>query len=188
MNKLMIILALSFLSFIAQASYCTQKNFTTGDDVHNQVASGHNKVIKSLNPLIDAYNQEEFAHRTYSKEQLLDAMINSKGSVVTSFNLHHATIKAQLAELKRLKDQLANTAKRAPTAVGVWKKLANYCQNEDEEENARLAYKNQVAAEGLKKRVDSNLDKIERMIDAYQSELEYLAEVKSLYQRHLDCQ
>lgn len=190
MKKLIaiVIFTLTLLPLSLFAEYCTQKNFNTGDEVYNQAATSHNKVIKTLNPLIDAYNQEEFAHRTYSKEQLLDAMVNSSGSVVTSFNLHQATIKAQLAELKRMKEQISYSAKRAPTAISLWEKLAKYCRDEAERDNARMADKNAVAAEGLNQRIDQNVKKIERMIDAYQSESDYLTAVKALYQRHLDCQ
>lgn len=171
----------------AYAHYCTQKNFDTGDMVHNQSVASYQRAIDILNPLVEQYNQEEFIHRKLSFERILNVLIESDGSLTESMKLHIATLKAQIADAKKAQISFDSAKKRIPTAFGIWDKIAASCYDIDESENARKAKANAKKGRDFLTKIESAESKYEFILDAYQKEVDFLTKALKGYQSVVNC-
>ncbi|MCW8331729.1 hypothetical protein MD588_23290 [Photobacterium sp. SDRW27] len=173
MKKLFLLILLFLItSQSAQAAYCTDRNWDKALELLSKYRGRYDDNVDRYNERIKPYNEFEFV-----SGRIYTTVINDLDFYdLLKDNGQKAAIEAE--KFNSLKKQVKVTIKGLKNARDVWKKLADYCYDEDFYEDYKLGRSNmRLSADALKDAEDLRKD-IDRLREKYVKEVEFISHLK----------
>lgn len=178
-----ILLSILIFTFAHSANagvYCTDSNWNKLSTLFNESARSYNRLVKEIDEYEIKTKASAFIHNRYSLEEY-SSMWNMNNDVDRkSVEGFIANTNKQIKRIEKFNTHLKIIKKDGRNLEHNWEKLAEYCYDEDQYDNYKIAYKNY-------ERSASNLKKTKELIDSlkvtkahYYTELEFFVKTKEL--------
>lgn len=181
MKKTVISIVLLILAQSANAGvYCTSNNWDKLSALFGRMNKEHKQVIQDINEYEIKTTSSEFIHNRYTLEKYR-SMWNMNNDVDRkSVERFITSTEKQLTRIVELSSQLQRVKKDARNLEHNWKKLADYCYNEDNFKSYERASRNHELSSNHLKAAKELIAALKETKENYVTELDFFMKTKAL--------
>lgn len=182
MKRLLFVLfALMLFSTQAQARYCTTKNWNTGKNLYKKYVNKYNKQVDEFNVILASYDDFEFLSRQYSINEFSKIWGMNQPALLQAVEMQKDLAFAEVEKFDKVKKKIIAIKKGLDKSRRLWKKLADYCYDEDNYDGYKKGRNNMRDAISSTKAANNLIDRINKLRLKYLEEVGFINQSKDIY-------
>ncbi|SDJ11322.1 hypothetical protein SAMN04488540_10541 [Ferrimonas sediminum] len=158
--------------------YCTDKNWKTGTELYKKYEQRYNNLSTDFNQSLEYHRKFEFLSDNFSGQQLTRAWRDNPEKMTPVIEQYRQDLFSQADTFAKLRQRSLQVSKGLKKSRDLWKKLADYCYDEDKYQDYKSGRNNMRKIIDTLKMANELVAKCDRIKLVYLKEVGFLADIE----------